>query len=481
MRWSARIGVLILGIGAVLALSPAGASAHPLGNFTINLHGGIRLEPGRLVVEYVVDMAEIPTFQAMAAIDADGDGRASRLERGPWAAATADELSSGLAVTVDDRPIDLRVVRSVVSFRAGQGALRTLRLEATLVGSLPRSGVVMYVDSNYRDRVGWHEITAVGEDGVVLLDPSVPARSVSSALRSYPQDPLVSPLDVRQATFRFRAGETTVTPRAGVPAISEQNQGAGGAFAGLVARPRLTVNVVLLSLFAAFGLGAIHVLGPGHGKAMMAAYLVGAGARVRHAVAGGAAISLMHTASVLGLGALILTAERSFAPEAIYPWIGLLSGLAALVLGAGLLVTRVRRRSWRSGHVDRVGSHEHPVGSPRHPVRAHGHSRPAAHPLSRKGLAALAVSGGVLPSPTALVVFLGSVALHREAFGLALIAAFSLGLAATLVLLGTLAITARDRLLGVLGNRWARVLPLAGAGCVVLIGIALVARSALQL
>jgi nickel/cobalt transporter (NicO) family protein len=168
----------------------------------------------------------------------------------------------------------------------------------------------------------------------------------------------------------------------------------------------------------------------------------------------------MHTASVLGLGLLVLSAERFFAPERVYPWLGLASGLVALGLGATLLVSRIHALSERRRH-----GHDHP-----HPEE----------PLSRRGLVAIAFAGGILPSPSALVVLLGSVSIGRTTLGLVLIAAFSLGLAASLVAVGALAIRARHVATGRLPARVMRLAPVVSAGCIALVGAVLTARGLLQ-
>jgi nickel/cobalt exporter len=178
-------------------------------------------------------------------------------------------------------------------------------------------------------------------------------------------------------------------------------------------------------------------------------------------VAVGAAVSVMHTASVLGLGVLVLSAEQLLSPERVYPWLGLASGLVALVLGSALLISRIHALAERRRH-----GHDHP-----HPAR----------PLSRRGLVALAFSGGVLPSPSALVVLLGSVSLGRTALGLLLIAAFSVGLAASLVAVGAVAIRARGLADGRLPRGLLRLAPVGSAALIAVVGLALTARGLIGL
>jgi ABC-type nickel/cobalt efflux system permease component RcnA len=404
-------------------------------------------------VDHVVDMAEIPTVQVSPEIDADADGILSDAERSAWAVSTAGELSANLILTVDGERIALGVVSAAAHLRPGQGGLDVLRLESTFAGPVPEAGDLRFSDGNFADRVGWREVTAIGTDGTALARSNVPARSVTDRLLAHPQDPLSSPLDVREAAVTFEAGVAAPVGRDGGPASAGRPGTTGGAFAGLVGT---SDPPMILALLLAFAFGALHALGPGHGKTLMAAYLVGAGGRARQAVAVGGAVAVMHTASVLALGVVVLGAKELVAPERVYPWLGLGSGLIAFGLGAGLLVARLG--AW--------GAH-------------HGHAHPHAVPegiLSRRGIAALAVAGGILPSPTALLVLLATIALDRLAYGLGLIAAFSLGLAATLVVVGVVALRARDAVFRRMSGRFAGAVPVLSASAIAVVGIVLAVR-----
>jgi ABC-type nickel/cobalt efflux system permease component RcnA len=228
-------------------------------------------------------------------------------------------------------------------------------------------------------------------------------------------------------------------------------------------------------LVVAVGVGALHALGPGHGKGLIGAYLVGGGGTLRQAVAVGSAVSVMHTASVLGLGLLVVSAEQLLPPERIYPWLGLASGLVALALGSWLLVSRIHSAGWKlgRGHVETEG-HAHPHED------AHIHP-PADTPLSRRGLLALAFAGGILPSPSALIVLLTSISLGRTALGLALISAFSVGLAGSLVAVGALALRARSLASHRLPTRIIGWAPVGSAAAIATIGLVLTVRGLLQI
>lgn len=463
--------VAFVGVVAAVLAAPAAASAHPLGNFTVNVYAGIRVMPAEVRIDYVLDMAEIPTVQIRPEIDADGDGGISDAEGSAWSARTASELVSNLTLTIDRAAVPLDVVSASMRLRPGQGGLDVLRLDATFAGPVPSEGRLVFADANFEDRIGWREITARGADGAAIEGSTVPAGSITNELRFYPNDLLSSPLDLRAASLSFHPGASgpIATGSGGRGAGGSRPGVAGGAFAALVER---TGPFMVVALLVAFGFGALHALGPGHGKTLMAAYLVGAGGRARHAVAVGGSVAVMHTASVLALGFLVMALTEVFAPERVYPWLGVASGLIALFLGAGLLMSRLG--AWSDRLPARAHEHPHPS------EHVHPHDA-AAPPLSRGGLAALAVAGGILPSPTALVVLLASVALDRVAYGLALIGAFSLGLATALVLVGIVALRARDAVASRLAGRMARLLPVASASAIAIVGLGLTVRGFAQL
>ena len=407
MRRSVGRTIALFALMVVAVSWPAAAaSAHPLGNFTINLYSGIQVVPGEIRIDYVVDMAEIPTFQAMPSIDTDGDGTASAAEQAAWAETTAPTFVRNLTLTVDGAPISLEVRSASMRFRDGQGGLPILRFEGVFAGPVARSGAIVYRDENDADHIGWREITAVGEDGEAISGSDVPATSVSDALLAYPQDLLSSPLHVTSMQASFAPGVSTGSNEqtADGSVIDAARPGVDTSpFSSLVDNHGIVLVALGLALALAFG--AWHALLPGHGKTLMAAYMVGSEAKVRQAVAVGSAVAIMHTASVLILGLLVISLEQTFRPETLYPWLGLLSGVVAIGLGAYLLVGRLS--AWsdaRQVHAhDRLhaGGHDH-VHDHDDANADHGHSHalPAGVSLtSRRGLLALALAGGSCPLP----------------------------------------------------------------------------------
>src|SRR5205823_2825707 len=199
----------------------------------------------------------------------------------------------------------------------------------------------------------------------------------------------------------------------------------GDGFAGVFADAASGKGVLLFLLLAAFGWGALHALSPGHGKTMVAAYLVGTRGSARHAVALGATVTITHTIGVFALGLVTLALSQYVLPEQLYPWLTLVSGLLVVIVGASVLRSRIRAA--------RAQHHPH-----------HDHDHYHHHDLTWRSLVAMGASAGLIPCPSALVVLLGAIAQHQVALGLILIVAFSLGLAMTLTGLGLAVVYARQ-------------------------------------
>ncbi|CAN5659594.1 hypothetical protein BH20ACT23_BH20ACT23_29550 [soil metagenome] len=481
-------------------ITSASASAHPLGNFTINQFSGIEVARGEVTVHYVVDMAEIPTLQEL------GISPGEQVEQ-EGLDAYADELIprllSGLTLEGDGEPVELELERSSARLLPGEGSLDVFRVEADWTGDLPSDEVALdYADDNFRNRLGWKEIIVYPSGGQGLETSTVPSESSSDELRAYPEDELSSPLNQTEARAEVAPGASGSVPEA--RASTPGSDLFGGSFAPLIER-ELTPGFFFVALLLALGFGAVHALGPGHGKTVMAAYLVGAEGRVRDAVAVGVAVSAMHTLSVIVLGLLTLWAANLFPADAVYPWLSLLSGVVVLGLGSWLLTIRLRARRARLAQDHERHVHEHHVHEHEHDrvlvgaggpelTHQHGHDHgfgyhthspselpPGVSVTSWRGLTAIALSGGLLPSPSALVVLLGSIALGRVAFGLTLVAAFSIGLAAALTLLGMAVLRARTYFARRFGERASMLLPICSAATITALGTYLTVSAALNL
>jgi ABC-type nickel/cobalt efflux system permease component RcnA len=446
--------LLVAVLGALVA--PAGAAAHPLGNFTVNRYSAVELSGDRAYVKYVLDMAEIPAFQERQRVTDE-----SRYETG-----LAQRIGRGLRLRIDGRAVELTPLAHALVFPPGTAGLRTLRFEAVYGSPTLVGGHLDFEDTNFRDRIGWKEVVVHADRGAQVSSSTAPSTSISKELLAYPRDLLSSPPDVTGARATIEPGDGAGQP----PALLSRDQlaervavrpTADGGFASLIAQESLGLGVILLSLAVAFFWGAAHALSPGHGKAIITAYLVGQRGTPRHAAALGLIVTATHTVGVFALGFVTLALSQFIVPEQLYPWIGLVSGLLVIGVGTSVLLGRIRhRRAHQHGH-DHHHGHEH-----------------GADELGWRSLTAVGISGGLLPCPSALVVLLAAISLHRVALGLLLIVAFSAGLALSITGIGLVAIFAKRTFSRLeLQGRVIGLLPAVSALVIVIAGAAMTARA----
>ncbi|MFF0093980.1 sulfite exporter TauE/SafE family protein [Streptomyces canus] len=518
----------VLTAACALALLPSGsASAHPLGNFTVNRYDGLVAGPGALRVDHVEDLAEIPATQAKPDIE--------KLGMTEWAAQRCKKAAEGGKLTVDGRTVALTVKTSHARVRPGQAGLDTLRVECRLTAPLPEDATVAlgFHSSGTDSGPGWREITARG-DRTTLTQSDVPTKSVSDELTTYPQELLSSPADTVTASLRVRPGGPALTDeQSDAPAASVLPRGADRwtrALDSLVARHDLTVGFAALALLIAVVLGAMHALAPGHGKTLMAAVAAARGgkARMKDVLPLAASVTVTHTLGVVALG-LLVTAGSAAAPSVI-AWLGIASGVLVTAAGVTLLRRALRTRAHQHGH-GHSHDHSHEAGAPEerslvlvaahtetvpatagaqpgthahtpghthdHPHEAaepeerslvlvaahtetapdtagaqarthahapahthdhpHGHTHDHDHPHPHspavehthggfththavaptlRGTILLGFAGGLVPSPSAVVVLVGAAALGQAWFGLLLVVAYGVGLALTLTAAG---------------------------------------------
>ncbi|MEH0629486.1 nickel transporter [Streptomyces stelliscabiei] len=591
-------GTAVFLAACALVLVPTGtASAHPLGNFTVNRYDGLVAAPGQLRILHVEDLAEIPATQAAPAVERQG--------MGDWARERCEKAAEGSEVTVDGSAVEVALGSSRAAERPGQAGLKTLRVECRLTAALPDRAADVRFHAAVDSGPGWREVTAQG-DRTTLAGSDVPEESVSKRLTSYPEDLLQSPEDTATASLQVEPGG---------PALAEQRSDAPGAsilprgadrwtraLDDLVSSHDLTLGFGALAFGIAMFLGAMHALGPGHGKTLMAATAAARDrARMRDVLPMAASVTVTHTLGVVALGLLVLAG--SAAAPSVITWLGIASGL--FVMGAGLSLAR---RAWLNrkltlthakaqdhGHThdhghDHSHDHEHDHGhshshgdghshthdhapapeparelvlaqaapSPSHAhgeTRAHthasvaththdhqhdddhqhdhghghGHKHDHDHPHSHehdhdhdhhhapaqkrslfgggvththggfththptaptlRGTILLGFAGGMVPSPSAVVVLVGAAALGKAWFGLLLVVAYGIGLALTLTAAGYAVVKAggwvtrvMDRGEGRLGGPTAalvrRTVPLMSALLVVALGAGLVFRGA---
>jgi ABC-type nickel/cobalt efflux system permease component RcnA/high-affinity nickel permease len=536
-------GLAVCGFLLVLIFSSASAFAHPMGNFSINHYSKVTVRQGSIEIRYLIDMAEIPTFQEIRRFDialkADAPSTTRYLE------SQEQVLKTGLSLESDGQSVQLETTSRELAFADGAGGLPTMKIGFVFRSKFEVSAGahrLSYFDNNFPGRPGWKEVVVLG-DGVAILDSSAPATDRSQELTDYSSDVLnsppqqlsalagfrTSPLEAeknaaaatrgtfsRRATPNQAAGQAPAVqrrrrpsfaiqssdpnqvpsfPRSAVASVpippslpSQGNNTPRSRFTQLIStQGKLSFWVLLSAALIAAGLGALHALEPGHGKTVVAAYLVGSRGTARHAVLLGIVVTAAHTAGVYLLGALTLYASRYIVPEQLYPWLGVISGLSVAGLGIFIFLRHL---------TGETGEHSHTAGErhshwflsifrrPSLSGRTNGaavvaDSRSNERALSLRELCMLGITGGIVPCPAALVVLLSAFSLHRIGFGLFLITAFSLGLAAVLVTVGLIMVYAKHMMSTRVraGNRLVRCLPFLSSGFMVVLGVGITASA----
>ncbi len=519
------------------------ASAHPMGNFSVNHYSKITFGNDGIRVRYFIDLAEIPTYQELQlanipATEIDPQSQAVM----HYVARRGGELGDGLDLEVNGQPALLRLVSSAVIFPPGAGGLPTMKMGfvyeaayATLASIQDRQHIILhYADNNYPGHTGWKEIIAQPGAGS-LLRSSVPVSDRSSELSNYPTDLLTSPPQDLEASFVAALpaiSATTAEPRgiaspkqalphatlhtanpssdssragtrdwpkgpatAPVPAPAEaassstepaslrlqanRQKTPRSRFTELIQAEHLSAWFLFTAALIAIGLGGLHALEPGHGKTIVAAYLVGSRGTARHAVLLGMIVTASHTAGVFALGAITLYASRYIVPEQLYPWLGAFSGIMIAVLGCYMLLRRLSGPATDHSHAP-GSSHAHWMFWKRPDGKEAGGDvnvpgTAQAQSVSLTQLFTLGITGGIIPCPAALIVLLSAFALHRIGFGFFLIVAFSVGLAGVLIGFGMLMVSARRfmthlQMDGPLTRRW---LPVASSAFITVLGVLL--------
>ena len=494
--------IAFLMLGMMLAF-PASALAHPMGDFAISRYSRLQLLPEEVRVLYIIDMAEIPTFQAREDIDVNADGALDDGEVSAYLNALSETVQDNLDMTVNDTPVPLTLETQSIAFPEGDGGLLTTRIELTLAGAVEAAEdgwQLTYVDNNFADRLGWQEIVIEPLEGVVLLESDMPTEDLTDGLREYPEDVF---LENSRAEIRFQRTELAGTAESiQVAALAETTgvsiTGQEDRFAELINSQLTNPWTVFLVFLAAFGWGASHALTPGHGKTIVAAYLVGSRGSIGHALFLGLTTTVTHTLGVFVLGVITLFASRYILPEQLFPWLSVFSGVLVVAIGWSLMRGRFSNFSeppdglefapndhGDHGEVEYVDGgfvHAHDGGP------SHAHLPPSATQISWGSLFALGVSGGLIPCPSALILMLSAIAINRIGFGILLIITFSVGLAGVLTAIGILWVKARDFLDRIsdensplarfrLQGRFVQFLPVVSAAFITIVGVVIIIRS----
>ena len=436
---------------SITFLLSAKLDAHPVGNFSVNQYSRLEISRTGIKLREVLDMAEIPTFQESAAIDLNHDGNLSQDELNIYAASLTPQFAGNLLLTVNGQRVAVKSNSVTASLAAGAGDLSTLKIVWDMSGDLPAladSNRLAFQNNNYTGRVGWNEIVIQRNDGVNIFDTTAFGNGLTNELDAYPQELIAAPLAERSMELSFNFAPSTPTGRpmrdrdgtVSTPVLKD-------TLAELIRVPEISPMVALFGLLVAFGLGAVHAMSPGHGKTIVGAYLVGSKGTTKHAVFLGLTVTITHTLGVFAIGLVTLFASKYILPERLMPILSFFSGLMVFFIGISLFKDRLYKfLGWTTAseheHIHKNPSaddaseisHSHDGVTHTHNGTAHTHLPPER--LTWTNLLALGISGGLLPCPSALVLMLAAISAGRILYGLVLTIAFSVGLAATLTIVG---------------------------------------------
>ncbi|MEH1798946.1 MAG: sulfite exporter TauE/SafE family protein [Nostoc sp.] len=468
------------------------AEAHPLGNFTINHYAGVQVAPDGVGIDYVLDMAEIPAFQEINHLDTNRDRKAEPIETVRYPDQKCQEVNSHLELLINKQPLALSLIKSTVEFPPGVGGLSTLRLSCNFQGSTELVGanqLIEFEDQFYPQRLGWREITVAANGIPIQGDFS--SLSITNRLRDYPTELLSSPLDQRRIDFKLNPS-LTLSEQAPPPSVKSSTRldnaltgRSNDVFTSLITQENHNFLTILIALAIAFLWGGLHALSPGHGKTIVGAYLVGSRSNAQHALFLGLIMTITHTAGIFALGLVTLGTSQFILTEQLYPWLSVVSGVLVTVIGLNLFISRLQGTQVSHSH-EHVHCHQHSHDLHHHHHHDHNHEHSHLPPhgdvssMKWSSLLALGISGGLLPCPSALVVLLSAIAMGRIGFGLALVSAFSLGLAAVLTGIGLMLVYAKNRFEHLpLQIPRIKMLPVASALCITLIGLGITSQALL--
>ncbi len=506
-------------------------AAHPMGNFSVNHYAGIQVAPKGVNIRYVLDLAEIPTFELLQQWKMQASSPKAELEQ--RAVAQAREWAGNLVFTSGGHPLKPRFESGELVVADGAGGLPVMRISARL-RLAPTAGKLEYEDRNYPGRAGWKEIVISAGEGATVDNPSQGSQDRSAGLTAYPQDPTLAPPQDLKASLDWSPGAPATPPVARTKPESKAVPAPLGnptvpAPATISAAPPPTAATApeapsmgtvmrgdflsrtlrqgnigwglgFLCVAVAFGLGALHAFEPGHGKTMVAAYLVGSRGTVKQALFLGGMVTFTHTISVFILGFATLFLSHYIMPDKISKFLGVLSGLSIIWIGALLLYRRARKlthagdvHSHDHGHSHRHGDHEHhhhdhghthdhshehghthSHGAHSHTHDGHTHSHLPEGDVTLGSLMALGASGGLVPCPSALVLLLSAISIGRIGLGLLLLLGFSLGLAIVLMATGLVVLFAKNLIPErhkKTDSAFFRVLPVLSAAVIMCIGV----------
>jgi ABC-type nickel/cobalt efflux system permease component RcnA len=468
--------VSLVGLIGLMLVLPSVTWAHPLDQYILASY--LTVAPEQIVVELDMTPGVLVAPQLLPVIDTNNDQQISEAE----SRAYADLVLKEVELKVDGQPQQLTFSKiempDLLNFQAGYGTMR-LYAKVNLTQGLTGTHQ-LYYKNNYQPANPAYQVNT-------FVDESIPV-----TIGPQNRDAIQQSMTMDYTITGPEAASTSKPAANSSPDAATQFGSATGNPQQLqqvitfLYQPALSPWLLVVALGLTVVLGGLHALTPGHGKTMVAAYLVGSRGTARHAIALGGIVTFTHTISVIGLGLLALLASQFIVPTVLVPVLEAIAGLLVIGLGIRLILRRWHfLKEHRGAEDDHFHSHDHPHPHDHNHEHSHDHDHshhthaPLPETIKPSDILAMGVSGGLIPCPEALGILVVAVGLNRIGLGLGLIVAFSLGVGIVLISIGLLLVRARALLerLSNRGKSWQRWLPLVSAALVTLIGIVMVFSS----
>ncbi|MDL1968342.1 MAG: sulfite exporter TauE/SafE family protein [Deltaproteobacteria bacterium] len=498
--------------------------AHDVQTESMGHHIYVRLSSRFVAIDYTLIQTELADTHEILAMNSDCDSSITEEEKDRFFRNKASNLFNHLNITLNNTPLDFELI----SMFCSHAQTKTFYYKADIPNGIKRpyeliarSGFPCSEDENFlyyiqtMDSVRVLNMDLSGAalpvKGRALHDPPVLKVNFNTGIcdkgTGYKEPVLVS---------RALAGEEQKTSSGQIPfePVSDIEK-----LKKIILSEKAGCQIILIAIIMAIIYGGLHALTPGHGKTLVAAYLIGTQGRIADAVILGIVTTFTHTFSVIILGLITLFASKYILPQQLLPFLQLFSGLLIVGIGTWLIVKRIISptgfETHGGKHVHTVPdgkkyyhSHEHTLhdtdrhkhpynhdDTPSHPnPHSHDHAHTHHNDETRESgvetgkkktslatLISLGFSGGMVPCPDALILLLLAIAINRIIFGLFILVAFSFGLAFVLITIGILMVTAQPFLERFSGSNILRVLPALSCSIIIGIGLFMVIRAVLVL
>ena len=357
------------------------AFAHPFGYLRIDAVNQLSVSPEKITLNYMIRLPEASAFPHLKAMDTNQDFIYTDEEISKYMKQITPKFTRNINLELNGTPLELKLLDSSLKVNPGMSELSTIKiiylLEASVPSDLLKTGEneLHFNDGNFSFTPGWKEINVKGKDGISIISAPEKPKKIKDAVQTKGDIVFSSPTGSALATENSGNDDSEDFSEPEIP----ETQGEEG-LVGLISREELNPGVVFFALGIAIVLGALHAFAPGHGKTIVAAYLIGSRGTIKHAVLLGIIVTFTHTISVILLGVICLFAFSYVMPEKLYPWIGFASGLLISIIGLWLLFARRSEPALSQGHDhDHSHDHKHDHGHSHDHSHEHGHDHDHSH------------------------------------------------------------------------------------------------------